>query len=118
MFDFSNRRLFLASQPVDMRKSFDTLASYVSNQFHQNPYSGDAFLFIGKRKNRLKILIWEDSGFWIFSKRLEVGTFSIPKPSQQTPQVFLTPTEFRLLLDGIVVLKAKRLKRYPGLQKK
>jgi transposase len=76
MLNFSSRRLFLATQPVDLRKSFDSLSAFVSQHFSADPFSGDAFLFIGKRKNLLKILIWENSGFWLCSKRLEQGTFS------------------------------------------
>ena len=79
MFNFHPRRLFLATQVCDMRKSFDTLSALIKQSLQEDPFSGDAFIFIGKRKNRLKILLWEDSGFWLCSKRLETGTFIIPK---------------------------------------
>lgn len=110
MFNFYPRRIFLATHPVDMRKSFDTLAALVKTTLASNPYSGDAFLFYGKRKNRLKILFWEDSGFWLFSKRLEAGTF--PIPTSDSPCFEMTRTQLQLFLDGIVVLQSKQLKRY------
>ncbi len=111
MLNFSNRRIFLAAQPVDMRKSFDTLSFLVKQELAAEPLSGDAFLFIGKRKNRLKILVWEESGYWLFSKRLEVGTFSLP-PLSSEKKLFLTPAQFQLLLEGVVVLASRQLKRY------
>ncbi len=111
MLNFSNRRLFLATQPTDMRKSFDTLSFVVTQQLAEDPLSGDVFLFIGKRKNRLKILVWEDSGYWLFSKRLEVGTFSLPTASSDK-KLFLTPVEFQLLLEGVIILESRQLKRY------
>lgn len=94
-----------------MRKSFDTLAAIVHNQMQQKPYSGDAFLFINKRKNRLKILVFEDSGFWLFSKRLELGTFHF-KPSQNQNTLEISNAQFQLLLEGIVLLQSKQLKRH------
>lgn len=116
MLNFPQRRIFLATEPTDMRKSYDTLAALVKQNFHENPYSGDVFVFVGKRKNRLKILVWEDSGFWIFAKRLEVGTFPLPKKEDNSP-VLLSPSDFQLLLEGIIILKSKKLKRFPGLKK-
>jgi transposase len=111
MLNLSNRRIFLASKPIDMRKSFDSLAAVVNGQFGCDPLSGDAFLFIGKRKNRLKILIWEDSGFWLHCKRLEIGTFHVPDAGMES-KIFLSVAEFHLLLAGIIVKDAKHLKRY------
>ena len=111
MFNFYPRRLFLYSHFTDMRKNFDSLAALVENQMHQNPTSTDAFLFINKRKNRLKILIWEDSGFWLLSKRLEIGTFSFQESSEPS-SILLSNSQFQLLLEGIVLLQSKQLKRY------
>jgi transposase len=111
MFNFYQRRIFLATQPVDMRKSYDSLSAFISQHLSADPFSGDAFLFVGKRKNRLKILLWEDSGFWLFSKRLEMGTFSLPSNFKDS-KLFLTPAQFHLLLEGTVVLKSKQLTRY------
>ena len=111
MLSFPGRRIFLATETVDMRKSFDTLAAYVSEHFEMDAYSGAVFVFLGKRRNRMKVLIWEDSGFWLCAKRLELGTFNLPTFSDDG-KVQLSPADFQLLLEGIVVLKSRRLKRY------
>jgi transposase len=94
-----------------MRKSFDTLSAYVSTHFEMDAYSGAVFVFIGKSRNRMKVLVWEDSGFWLCAKRLEMGTFNLPKFSDDG-KVHLSPADFQLLLEGVVILKSRRLKRY------
>jgi hypothetical protein len=76
MFNLPVRNIYLANELVDMRKSFDTLAEFVKFNMEKDPLSGDAFVFIGKRRNRLKVLFWEDSGYWLCNKKLEQGTFS------------------------------------------
>jgi len=111
MLSFPGRKIFLATELVDMRKSYDTLAAYVEKHFQQSAYSGDVFLFIGRRRNRLKILVWEESGFWLCAKRLEQGTFSLPKNSGDG-KAALSQAEFQMLLEGIVILKSRQLKRY------
>ena len=75
MFSFGSRRIFVVNEPVDMRKSFDTLSMYVEGALGKDPVNGDVFVFIGKRYNRMKVLVWEDSGFWLLCKRLNQGTF-------------------------------------------
>lgn len=72
----AGRRIFLAKATTDMRKSFDTLAAMVTEQLGGDPRSGDMFVFIGRRRDRVKVLIWEVSGFWLCAKRLERGTFA------------------------------------------
>jgi len=71
------RRVFVARQPVDMRKSFDTLTQLVQDGFGLDPYRGDAFVFFSRHRNRVKILVWDQSGFWVCAKRLEQGTFGL-----------------------------------------
>lgn len=111
MFSFGSRRIFVANDPVDMRKSFDTLAAYAQGSLGADPLSGDAYVFIGKRYNRLKVLIWEPSGYWLLCKRLAEGTFrfNISKNGLSTS---LTSAQWHMLLEGILIKKAKHLKRY------
>jgi transposase len=71
------QRIFLAKAPADMRKGFDGLAALVTERLHQDPLSGDAFVFISARKNMMKILLWDTSGYWLATKRLERGTFAV-----------------------------------------
>ena len=71
-------RIYLYNLPVDMRRSFDGLMSIVQAEFEQDILQGDLFLFINKRRDRIKILWWDDDGLAIFMKRLEQGTFERP----------------------------------------
>ena len=69
-------RLFLRREPTDMRCGFDRLSNLVISCFGMDPLSGHLFIFLNKRCNRMKILVWDKDGFWIFWKRLEKGRFS------------------------------------------
>jgi transposase len=71
------QRIFLARAAVDMRKSFDGLSVVVRERLGKDPLSGDAFVFVGRRRNLLKILLWDVSGYWLACKRLERGTFAV-----------------------------------------
>ena len=105
--------MYFANELVDMRKSFDTLSDYVQFQLGHDPQSGDVFIFIGKRRNRMKILIWEDSGFWICNKRLEQGTFSKQIIKLQSGNsTCISSAQLHNLLEGIIVLSSRKLKRY------
>ena len=77
-FGFS-RRIFLRRGATDMRKSFDSLAGLVRLEFAANPLSGDAFVFVGKAVNRVKILVFDRSGFWVLSK------VSVHPPTRRSP---------------------------------
>ena len=111
MISFGNRRIFIANDPVDMRKSFDTLSMYAECVLNKDPLQGDAFVFIGKRYNRLKVLIWEDSGFWLLSKRLSQGTFKF-RCDENNNYTFLSPAQWHMLLEGIIIKKSRKLKRF------
>lgn len=102
----SGRRIFLARAPTDMRKSFDTLANLVREDLHADPLAGDVFLFVSKNRQRLKVLTWDVSGFWLCAKRLESGRFAVPQePLHGSPQrrVQLSVAEVQALLEGIHV---------------
>jgi transposase len=71
------QRIFLARAPADMRKGFDGLANLVRERLDQDPTSGDAFVFVSRRLSMIKILLWDVSGFWLATKRLERGTFAV-----------------------------------------
>jgi len=92
-----------------MRKSFDTLADLVRRDLGGDPLSGDIFVFIGRGKNRLKILCWDRSGFWLCARRLERGTFALPfrqLEKNKSGKVAMSPAEILQLLEGIDVHKA------------
>lgn len=71
------QRIFLARAATDMRKGFDGLAEMVRAALGKDPLSGDVFMFVSRRRNYVKILMWDVSGFWLASKRLERGTFGV-----------------------------------------
>ena len=106
-------RLFLAIDPVDMRKSFHGLTSLTESILNQDPVSGHWFVFINRRRDRIKILAWDGTGFWIWYKRLESGTFELPRLVQQDQQgIELTSAQLSLILDGIELSSVRRRKRY------
>lgn len=102
-------RVFLCSKPTDMRKSFDGLSGLVETMFEANVLSGDLFVFINRRRDRVKILGWDRDGLMIWYKRLEAGTFQLPRGSQE--QIELDAAELSMLLSGIDLASARR-KRY------
>lgn len=105
-----NVRLWLCTQPVDMRKSFDGLNALVHSQLLENPASGALFVFINRRKTHVKILYFDGSGYCIWSKRLEQGQF--PFHAGGVGKRTLNWTSLKLLLDGLQVKKIRQHKRY------
>lgn len=102
-------RLFVARGVTDMRKSFDTLAALVADVIDEDPQSGHLFLFVNRRRNRLKVLWWDRSGYCLLAKRLEHGQFRVFDRAGGKPGAFeLSASELALLLDGIDLRGAKR----------
>lgn len=112
MFPVSSQtRYFLYSEPTDMRKSFDGLSGIVINELNGNPLSGDVYIFINRRRDRIKLLIWDRNGFWLLYKRLEQGRFQrlFFKDSQGA---YITYESLVMLLEGIDLNSIKKRKRY------
>ncbi|WP_406698650.1 IS66 family insertion sequence element accessory protein TnpB [Singulisphaera sp. Ch08] len=105
-------RFWLAAQPVDLRKSFDSLAALVREGLQGDPLSGDVFVFRNKAADRIKLLIWEEDGYAIWYKRLEVGTFRFPPSPEAQPRVEVRAADLVMLLEGIDLSSVKRGKRY------
>jgi len=108
----SSNRFFLYSQPTDMRKSFDGLCGLVRNMMGQDPMSGDVFLFIGTRKDAIKLLHWEQGGFVLYYKRLEQGTFDLPRNGSDSPSKPISWPSLVLLIEGIRVEKYRQKPRF------
>lgn len=102
-------RIFLVSGVTDMRKSYDTLAAVVRDVIRDDPLSGHMFVFCNRRRDRLKVLVWEESGFWLLAKRLERGTFIWPDST--LGKVEYSPAELAALLAGLE-LSGRRRRRY------
>ena len=105
-------RVFLCTSPTDMRKGFDTLAVLVREGLGYDPLSGQLFLFVGKRRDRLKILYWDRDGYALWYKRLEQGTFRMPVARPDTASIELKASELAMLLEGIDLRSIKRRKRF------
>src|SRR5881394_1310162 len=105
-------RIWLGSQPVDLRRSFDGLAEQVRQHLQADPLSGHVFVFRNKRSDRVKLLYWDEDGFVIVYKRLEEGTFRWPAVTADQPSIALRAAELAMLLDGIDWSTAQRGRRY------
>ncbi|MHB2148182.1 IS66 family insertion sequence element accessory protein TnpB [Calditrichota bacterium LG25] len=112
MFPVSSQtRFFLYSEPTDMRKSFDGLSGIVINELNGNPLSGDVYIFINKRRDRIKLLIWDRNGFWLLYKRLEQGRFQ-KLFFKDSKGAYISYESLIMLLEGIDLNSVKRRKRY------
>ena len=103
-------RIFLAVEPADMRKSFDGLSALVEGVIQASPYCGHLFVFRNRRGDRMKILMWDRSGFWIFYKRLEKGSFRFPSGPEASVEV--EAADLMLLLEGIELAGVRRRPRW------
>ena len=104
-------RVFLCTQPTDMRRSFDGLAWMAEHVIRMDPYSGHLFVFRSRRGDRVKILYWDRSGLALWYKRLESGVFEFPL-DQTKGCVEVEAMELAMLLEGIDLSQARRRKRF------
>jgi transposase len=105
-------RVFLHTPATDLRKGFDALSGLVTTAFAQDPTSGHLFLFVNRRRDRLKILYWDRDGLAIWYKRLETGSFQLPVISHDAVSVEMSSTQLTLILSGIDLSSARQRKRY------
>jgi transposase len=105
-------RIFLHAPATDLRKGFDALSGLVTSAFTQDPMSGHLFLFVNRRRDRLKILYWDRDGLAIWYKRLETGSFQLPSAPRDAVSIEMTPTQLALILSGIDLNSARQRKRY------
>lgn len=105
-------RIYYCTVPTDMRKGFDSLAAMVRDHLGHDPLSGHLFLFVGRSRDRLKILYWDADGFALWYKRLEEGTFRLPVLKAGQANVELKASELAMLLEGIDLGSVKRLPRF------
>jgi transposase len=106
-------RVFLCSMPVDMRKSFDGLSGCVEQLLGADPLSGHLFVFFNRRATMVKILVWDRTGFCIYSKRLEQGRFSYSRePEGGTVVEAMDFARLLLVLEGIDLAGSRQRKRF------
>ncbi|MEX2138903.1 MAG: IS66 family insertion sequence element accessory protein TnpB [Pirellulales bacterium] len=105
-------KVFLCLGTTDMRKSFDSLASVVADQLKLDPLSGHLFVFRSRRGDRLKLLYWEETGYALWYKRLEAGSFRFPTAPADQKSLTISAADLAMLLDGVDLSSVRRQKRY------
>ena len=116
----SDVRIFLCATPINMQSSFDTLMGMAQTVFDQDPLSGHLFLFFNRERNRVKILFWDQDGFCIWYKRLEGGTFEVPKAARTVREdgstspagIEMRLSDLTLILEGIDLASVRRRPRW------
>jgi transposase len=101
-------RIYLAVDPVDLRRGHDGLSGIVRNQWGLDLFAGHLFVFLGRRRDRCKILFWDRGGLVLYYKRLEKGRFQAPRVVGDGSAIEMDATELTMLLDGIDVRRVRR----------
>lgn len=107
----ANCRYFLYNGVTDMRRHFDSLSGMVTSQMQLNVLSGDIFIFLNRRRNQIKLLLFEGDGFSIYHKRLEKGTYELPQ-HEDGVSLSLSHQQLLLILEGISLRSIKKRPRY------
>ncbi len=107
-------RVWLYTEPTDMRKSFDGLSSLVKEKLSEDPLSGQIFVFVNRKRNYLKALYFDRSGYALWAKRLEQGQFHYHRSRESctSHKLALNVTDLKLILEGIDIRSVHRYKRY------
>ena len=106
-------KIYAYTEPTDMRKGFNGLSGIVRSQLQADPTDGSLFLFINKRRDRMKILHFGDGGFWLYYRLLEAGTFEELKAQDDSCRLQMDATQLAMLLSGVTLQASKRRrKRY------
>jgi transposase len=114
----SHVRVFLARDPVDMRKSFHGLTALTESLLKQDPVSGHLFVFVNRRRDRIKLLYWGGSGFCIWYQQLQRGTYQLPETATADEHrgLEITVSQLSLILEGIDLSSVRQRRRFqlPG----
>jgi transposase len=109
----SRARIYVAAEPQDLRKGFDGLAAATREVIREDPLSGHLFVYLNRRRNKVKLLIWEPSGYWLLYKRLERGRFHLPQqPAPGRRHIVIEATDLALTIEGIDLCGARRRERW------
>jgi len=95
-----------------MRKGFEGLCGLVDQHLGQDPLSGDVFIFVNRGRNRMKLLVWEEGGLVLWYKRLEAGTFELPKRVEGAVSVPIRWSDLMLIIEGVKLSSVQKRKRY------
>ena len=107
-------RVFLYRRPTDMRKSFHGLVALTESELKQDPLSGSLFVFLNRRRDRVKILYWGQSGFCIWYQQLQQGTYQFPSPTalDDRDTLEVTRSQLSLILEGIDLASVRQRPRF------
>ena len=108
----ANVRVFLCTQPTDMRKQFDGLHALVTPIFGEDVFDGHLFLFLNRRRDRIKVLYWDQDGLALWCKRLEAGRYELPATHGDATGIEIDATTLSLILGGVDLSSVRRRKRY------
>jgi len=108
----SSRNYYLYREPTDMRKSFNGLSGLVRSELEGELLSGDVFIFINRRRDRMKLLVWDRTGFVIYYKCLEQGTFELPRFDERSKSYAMKWEELLLIVEGVELKSVRRRKRF------
>lgn len=106
-------RIFVCADPVDLRRGFDRLAGAAREVIRQDPTSGHVFAFLNRRRDRVKMLVWDRTGYLLLYKRLARGTFSLPsRPLPGHRHIEVDGAHLMMMLEGIELAGSRRRRRY------
>lgn len=106
-------RIYIAAEAVDLRRGFDGLAATTRSLIGESPLSGHLFVFLNRRRNRIKLLLWDRTGYLLVYKRLERGTFELPtEPAAGRRHIEVDAGELGLMLEGLDLRGARRRGRW------
>ncbi len=107
-----HHRFYFYQKAADMRKGFDGLSGLVRNEMGADPLDGSVYIFVNRRRDRMKMLVWESGGFMLYYKRLERGTFQLPLAKLGATKLQMNWETLVLIIGGIRLEKISRKKRY------
>jgi transposase len=109
----SGANIYVYTQPTDMRKGFNGLSGIVRGELQSDPTDGSLFIFINRRRDRMKLLHFDGGGYWLYYRLLEAGTFEELEPNGESCQLQMDATQLSMLLSGVSLVAAKnRRKRF------
>ncbi len=97
---------------VDMRCSFNGLTNLIRGELGRSPLSGDLFIFFNKRRDQVKLLMWNLDGYSIYHTRLEKGSFELPYAADHDKEILISPQQLMFILEGVVLDSVRHRKRY------
>lgn len=106
--EFNPEKIYLVAGATDLRAGIDGYAHIVESTFQMSPMTDAMFLFCNRAHNKLKILYWDKTGFWLLYKRLEKGTFKFPK--EENGSIVITEQQLRWLLEGLNIQQKRAFK--------